>query len=116
MPADLPKPPAATLTKVDKRPDGLSVVSSRTATSLRTACCSSSTAAPAGYTLGRGDAEATEADVPFIKGGLRGVLRMLAGRAVPHRVAARAADGAGGSGRGTRCCRPAPAPSPLPFG
>ena len=31
----------------------------------------------AGYVLGRGDAEATEADAPFVHGGTRGLVRML---------------------------------------
>ena len=35
------------------------------------------TAPKAGYQLGRGDAEATEADAPFIHGQLRGLVRML---------------------------------------
>jgi hypothetical protein len=31
----------------------------------------------AGYVLGRGDAEAAEADAPFIHGNVRGLVRML---------------------------------------
>jgi len=31
----------------------------------------------AGYVLGRGDAEATEADAPFVHGDTRGLVRML---------------------------------------
>jgi hypothetical protein len=31
----------------------------------------------AGYVLGRGDAEATEADAPFLHGSTRGLIRML---------------------------------------
>lgn len=119
VPADLPKPPAATLTDVEARPDGLTVVKFSTASSLRSSVVFLVQALPkAGYTLARGDAEATEADVPFVKGDLRGVLRMLA--VEPCRTdwlmaLAKGRSTAGPSG-GSPLLPPRPGSSPLPFG
>lgn len=79
VPADLPQPPTAQVTDVQDRPDGLTVVKFTTRTSIRESVVFLVEALPAaGYTLARGDAENTEADAPFVKGGLRGVMRMIA--------------------------------------
>ncbi len=79
IPADLPKPPSATDGVVTDSPDGLTIVKFTTTTSLRESILFLIDALPAaGFTLGRGDAEATEADAPFVKGDVRGILRMIA--------------------------------------
>lgn len=79
VPADLPVPPTATIGKAEKSADGLTLVRFTTAQSVRDGVVFLATALqPAGYTLGRGDAEAIEADVPFSKGELRGLLKMIA--------------------------------------
>ena len=119
VPADLPKPPAATLTDVQQRQDGLTVVTFSTRGSLRDGVLFLVEELPAaGYTLARGDAENTEADVPFVKGGLRGVLRMIA--VEPCRTdwlmaIAKAAPG-GAPGGGSPLLPARPGASPLPFG
>lgn len=79
VPADLPVPPTASIGSVEKSADGLTLVRFTTAQSVRDGVVFLAKALqPAGYTLGRGDAEAIEADVPFSKGELRGLLKMIA--------------------------------------
>jgi hypothetical protein len=122
VPDDLPVPPSATLTDVQKRTDGLTVVTFSTATSIRQAVLFLIEQMPkAGYTLARGDAENTEADAPFVKGDLRGVMRMIA--VEPCRtdwlmaITRAAPVGApGGGGGGSPLLPPRPNASPLPFG
>ena len=119
VPADLPKPAGARLTDVQARPDGLTVVRFTTPSSLTDGVRFLLDQMPAaGYTLARGDAENTEADVPFVKGGLRGVLRMIS--VEPCRTdwlmaLARSGPAAGSSG-GRPLLPPRPDASPLPFG
>ena len=119
VPEDLPEPPAATLTEVQKRTDGLTVVTFSTATSIRQAVLFLIEEMPkAGYTLARGDAENTEADAPFIKGDLRGVMRMIA--VAPCRtdwlMAITRGTPAGAPGGGNPLLPPRAGASPLPFG
>ena len=122
VPADLPEPPGAKLTDVQERTDGLTVVMFTTPTSIRESVLFLIEALPAaGYTLARGDAENTEADAPFVKGDLRGVMRMLA--VEPCRtdwlmaITTGAPAGAPGApGGGTPLLPPRPNASPLPFG
>lgn len=116
VPDDLPVPPAATLTEVQKRTDGLTVVTFSTAISIRQSVLFLIEEMPkAGYTLARGDAENTEADAPFVKGDLRGVMRMIA--VEPCRtdwlMAVTTAAPAGG---GSPLLPPRAGASPLPFG
>lgn len=119
VPADLPKPPGASSAEVESRTDGLTVVTFSTPISIREAVLFVIDAMPeAGYTLARGDAENTEADAPFVKGDLRGVMRMIA--VEPCRTdwlmaVARATVG-GAPGGGTPLLPPRPNASPLPFG
>jgi hypothetical protein len=72
----------------------------------------------AGYTLARGDAENTEADAPFVKGDLRGVLRMIA--VEPCRtdwlMALSTGVPSGAPGGGSPLLPPRADASPLPFG
>jgi hypothetical protein len=119
VPDDLPEPPAAELTDVQKRNDGLFVVTFSTAISIKQAILFLIEEMPkAGYTLARGDAEATEADAPFVKGNLRGVMRMIAVQ--PCRtdwlMAITTAAPAGAPGGGSPLLPPRPGASPLPFG
>lgn len=79
VPDDIPKPPNAVIEKVEKTASGVTVVRFSTESSLREGVLYIVKEFPAaGYTLGRGDAEVTEADAPFQKGTLRGLVRMLA--------------------------------------
>lgn len=119
VPADLPKPQGARLTDVADRPDGLTVVRFTTESSLRDGVQFLLQEMPAaGYTLARGDAENTEADVPFVKGRLRGVLRMIA--VEPCRtdwLMALARSGPSAPpGTAPPLLPPRPDASPLPFG
>ena len=118
VPSDLPKPPGATLTEVQKRTDGLTVVMFTTPISIRESVLFLIEALPAaGYTLARGDAENTEADAPFVKGGLRGVMRMIA--VEPCRtdwLMAITTGTTGAPGGGSPLLPPRPNASPLPFG
>jgi len=79
LPADLPKPVNATIQPngVNTTTDGVHIVRFVTPTSLRDSVIFIVKAYPkAGYALGRGDAEATEADAPFVHGDIRGVTRI----------------------------------------
>ena len=78
VPNDLPKPPNATIQEQTTASDGVHIVKFTTPTSLRESVIFVVTKLPkAGYVLGRGDAEAAEADAPFIHGNVRGLVRML---------------------------------------
>lgn len=119
VPADLPEPPGAELTEVQKRTDGLTVVLFSTPTSIRDAVLFLIEELPAaGYTLARGDAESTEADAPFVKGDLRGVMRMIAVEQcrTDWLMAITKARPDGAPGGGTPLLPPRPNASPLPFG
>jgi hypothetical protein len=119
VPDDLPEPPSATLTEVQKRTDGLTVVTFSTAISIRQSVLFLIEEMPkAGYTLARGDAENTEADAPFVKGDLRGVMRMIAVEPCRTDWLMAVAQGAPGAapGGGTPLLPPRPGASPLPFG
>ena len=119
VPKDLPEPPGATLTEVQKRNDGLFVVQFTTAISLREAVLFLIEEMPkAGYTLARGDAENTEADAPFVKGNLRGVMRMLAIENCRTDWLMAITTGAPGvaPGGGNPILPPRASASPLPFG
>lgn len=119
VPQDLPAPPGAKLTKVEARTDGLTVVMFTTPTSIRESVLFLIEKMPAaGYTLARGDAENTEADAPFVKGDLRGVMRMIAVEAcrTDWLMAVTKGAPAGAPGGGTPLLPPRPGASPLPFG
>jgi hypothetical protein len=78
VPDDLPKPPGATIQSAERGEDGVYVVKFLTASSLRDAVLFVVERLPkAGYVLGRGDAEAAEADAPFVHNNIRGLYRML---------------------------------------
>ena len=118
VPADLPRLPGVTLGETKQTKDGLTVVRFATSTSLRDGVVHIvNTLPPAGYVLGRGDAELTEADAPFNKGELRGVLRGIARTACSTDwLLAIAKARRGGTGTPLLPARPGVSPSPLPFG
>lgn len=78
VPADLPKPPGARIDDEETTQDGVHIVKFTTQSSLRDSVLFVVERLPkAGYVLGRGDAEASEADAPFVHGDIRGLIRML---------------------------------------
>jgi len=119
IPPDLPRLPGARIEQAKQTVEGLYIVRFSTATSLRDGVLFIVRQLPAaGYTLGRGDAEPTEADAPFTKGELRGVLRgAVTGLCSTTWILAvtRAQQG-GGTGNPLLPTHTGPSPSPLPFG
>lgn len=78
VPADLPQPPDAELGQSTSEPNGLTLVRFTTRTSLRQSVVFILCTLPkAGYVMGRGDAELTEADTPFQKGRLHGLYKVV---------------------------------------
>ncbi|MBV9098929.1 MAG: hypothetical protein JO079_12825 [Frankiaceae bacterium] len=79
LPPDIPKPANAAIMKggISTTADGVHIVRFTTPSSLRESVLFIVQKYPkAGYTLGRGDAESTEADAPFVHGEIRGVTRI----------------------------------------
>ncbi len=118
VPADLPIPPGSVLGEVTQQPSGLTLVRFSTTQSIRDGVLFLVKQFPkAGYTLARGDAEASEADAPFVKGRTRGVMRILAtGECKTDWVLAVATGDSGAAKVGSPLLPPAPDASPLPFG
>ena len=78
VPTDLPQPPGATPGETTRTKDGLTIVRFTTASSLQQSVLFViQNVQKAGFTVGRGDAEPTEADAPFGRGDLRGIYKML---------------------------------------
>lgn len=118
VPADLPQPPAATLTGTSVTKDGLTLVRFTTATSLRDGVLFVvREVQKAGFTLGRGDAEPAEADAPFGRGEVRGIYKMIVrgGCSTEWLVAVTKAQPNGGSPLLPTASR-GPSSAPLPFG
>lgn len=117
VPDELPVPPGATLTEVEERTDGLTVVKFTSPISIRDGVLFLIEQMPAaGFTLARGDAENTEADVPFVKGDLRGVMRMIAVERCRTDWLMAVATSTTGAAPGPPLLPPRPNASPLPFG
>jgi len=77
VPPDLPQPPGAAIGQVTKDPGGLVLVHFTAPGTLREGVVFVLCTLPkAGYVLGRGDSELTEADTPFQKGPLHGLYRI----------------------------------------
>lgn len=115
VPADLPQPPGAVLEGKDTD-GGITLVRFSTPTSLRQGVLFViGEVQKAGFTLGRGDAEPAEADVPFGRGELRGIykLRAQAPCATLWLVAVAQATA---SQPFLTPPSPGPSSSPLPFG
>lgn len=117
VPADLPKPPGASLTSSRTTPEGLTLVQFTTSTSLRDGVVFLVKALPeTGYTIGRGDAEATEADASFVKGDVRGVYRIVARETCSSQWLLAVTRRTGGTGSPLLPMRSASPSTPLPFG
>ena len=119
VPADLPKPPDAHVIDQQTTSDGVSIVKFRTPTSLRDSVIFVVEKLPkAGYVLGRGDAEAAEADAPFLHGSTRGLLRMLETGLcqTDWLLATVSAQSPTGNSPLLTPHTPTGSPSPLPFG
>ena len=79
VPFGLPMPENITPVDTSVTTDGIQVVKFTTPSSLREAVIFIVDRYPkAGYVIGRGDAEATEADAPFVKSSVRGLARLAA--------------------------------------
>jgi len=122
VPADLPKPPNATVTENTTTSDGVHITKFTTPMSLRESVLFVVGKLPkAGYVLGRGDAEVTEADAPFVHNSTdtRGLVRMLATQPCTTlwllaTVKANSSPTGGSPLLPTHS--PSGSPSPLPFG
>ena len=102
--------PGATIESSKKTTDGLFIVLFSTSTSLRDGVIFIvRKLPPAGFQLGRGDAEPAEADAPFNKGDLRGVLR---GRPSASARPSGCSRSRATSAPAARCCRRTPARRP----
>ena len=118
MPQDFPKLPGTTLGSTRRTPDGLTVVQFRTAASLRQGVLFAVQALPkAGFALGRGDAEANQADAPFTRGTVTGLLRGNAVQACATEwLLAVTKTKSRGTGNPLLPAPPGVTPAPLPFG
>ncbi|HET6817744.1 MAG TPA: hypothetical protein VFH66_11015 [Mycobacteriales bacterium] len=121
VPADMPKPSNATITDSTTTSDGVHITKFTTPSSLRDAVLFIVGKFPkAGYVLGRGDAEVTEADAPFVHGNTRGLVRLLATEPCSTLwLLATVNTNNSSTGGGTPLLpsrSPSGSPSPLPFG
>ena len=121
VPADMPKPPNATITETQTTPDGVRITKFTTPASLRDGVLFVVGSFPkAGYVLGRGDAEVSEADAPFVHGKIRGLVRMLAQQPCSTLWLVAVVDAnnpsTGGGSPLLPTRSPSGSPSPLPFG
>jgi hypothetical protein len=117
IPQDLPKIPGAVIESSRKTTDGLQIVLFSTKASLRDGVLFIvKQLPPAGFVLGRGDAEAAEADAPFNKGDLRGVLRGAAVALCETKWVLAVTRQSRSTGSPLLPSHTGPTPSPLPFG
>lgn len=117
VPPDLPQPPGAVFTSTAPGAGGLTVVRFTTSQGLRDGVLHLvRELKPAGYTLGRGDAEAAEADAPFTKGSTRGIFRMVAREPCTTDWLLAVAPAAPGAAPLLPPSTGSAPPSPLPFG
>jgi hypothetical protein len=116
FPQALPKPPDSTAAvPVKSALTGLKIVRFSTRTSLRQGVLFLIKAMPkAGFALGRGDAEPTEADAPWVYANLRGTYRMAA-RTDCETLWLVAVARQGVLGTSPLLPTPTGSPSPLPF-
>jgi hypothetical protein len=116
IPQDLPRIPGASIESSKTTTDGLYIVLFSTHASLRDGVLFIVRQLPAaGFQLGRGDAELTEADAPFNKGNVRGVLRGAAIGVCETKWVLAVARNIG-TGTPLLPAHTGPSPSPLPFG
>ncbi len=116
VPDDLPLPKTAKITKTERTAGDLFVMHFEVPWSLREGVVFVVSQYPKnGFVLGRGDAEVTEADAPFQRGELRGLLRIfLTGECKTLWLVA--LGKAGASVPFNPSFSPRPSGSPLPFG
>lgn len=120
VPSGLPVPPGAKLSDDKTVTSGVRVIRFSTPTSLRESVIFVVREVPkAGFVLGRGDAEAAEADAPFVRGNVRGAFRMAVGSVdnpcLTEWLLAFASVTKGGTPL-LPFRSPSGSPSPLPFG
>jgi hypothetical protein len=114
----MPAPPGIVVFDSSVGSDGVRIVKAVSPTTLRQAVLFIvRELPPAGFTLGRGDAESTEADAPFQRGDLHGLIRLLwaGGCQTSWLIATAQAQQPGGSPL-LPTHSPSGSPSPLPFG
>jgi hypothetical protein len=117
IPQDLPKIPGAVIESTRQTQDGLFIVLFSTRSSLRDGVLFIvRKLPPAGFALGRGDAEQTEADAPFNKGDIRGVLRGAAVALCETKWVLAVTRQSRTTGTPLLPSHTGPSPSPLPFG
>jgi hypothetical protein len=118
IPANFPKPPGGRVVSTQTGENGLRIVRLATPLALRQGILFVLTELPrAGYRLGRGDAEASEADAPFQSADVRGVVRVIATAKSCETTWLVAVAGARPSGGTPFAPFPRPSASPsLPFG
>jgi hypothetical protein len=117
MPQDLPKPPGSTFLSTTTSADHVTIVRLTSSMSLQQSVLFVlDKVNKAGFTLGRGDAEPSEADAPFGRGNVRGVYKMVArDSCVTDWLVATATVTFGNSPVLPTASR-GPSSSPLPFG
>jgi hypothetical protein len=117
LPADIPRPAVYHFEQSTVDTQGIRTTRFTTTSSLRDAVLFVVQRFPrAGYVLGRGDAEATEADAPFVHGPARGLLRLVAIQNCMTLWLLYTVDQSSGSGPTLPTFTPSASPSPLPFG
>ena len=118
MPKDLPKPPGSTYLSATTSADHVTIVRLTSTLSLQQSVLFVlKEVNKAGFTLGRGDAEPSEADAPFGRGNTRGVYKMLArDSCVTDWLVATATVTFGGTSPILPTASRGPSSSPLPFG
>lgn len=118
MPQDLPKPPGSVFVSTTTSADHVTIVRLTSSTSLQQSVLFVlDQVNKAGFTLGRGDAEPSEADAPFGRGNVRGVYKMLArDSCVTDWLVATATVTTGGNSPVLPTASRGPSSSPLPFG
>jgi hypothetical protein len=118
FPADIPKPLGATIIKRPPVPGGVTLAQFSAPYSLREAIVFILDRFPrSGYTLGRGDAENTEADAPFERGQVRGLVKAVIDPAVECRTTWLVAIANSSSVNSPYLTyTTGSSPSPLPFG
>ena len=115
MPADLPRPPGSNRPVVALSNENLTVVQFSSPISLAEAVLFVLDKFPkAGFTLGRGDAEFSQADAPFARPGFFGQVRING--VAPCSTKWLVAIGAPRTGTSPLLAPPSTAASPLPFG
>lgn len=118
MPQDLPKPPSSVYQSAATSTDKVTIVRLTSTLSLQQSVLFVlKDLNKAGFTLGRGDAEPTEADAPFGRGDLRGIYKMIVrDTCVTDWVIATGKVALGGTSPVLPTASRGPSSSPLPFG